>query len=304
MAFILSTDSLPASSRAVLERWEIGNIDSEDDIAKATVLLTWSGWLSKGQVSKMKALQAIQVLSAGVDDVPFSLIPDNVRVFSNAGAYSTAVSEHAWALVLALAKETSSKDPQSYVLSGKTLAVIGCGGIGSRVAAVGRAFNMRVIGLSRSFESPEYFEEKYESLTSDLSTVLKIADVIVLALPLNKSSMNLLTYEKLMEAKNTVMIVNIARAELMEEKVMQRFLVERPRARFATDVFWRKNGKENFDSNLFKLNNFLGTKHRAGSGSNSELRDAAMLAAANNVRKFLETGKASNEVRREDYLKK
>ncbi|WP_243671613.1 hypothetical protein [Vulcanisaeta sp. JCM 16161] len=46
----------------------------------------------------------IQTFSAGVDHLPFTAIPDNVEIYSNAGAYSIPVAEHAWAMILTLAK--------------------------------------------------------------------------------------------------------------------------------------------------------------------------------------------------------
>ncbi len=300
---MISTEPLPARASNLLSRWELKEVNySDEDLNKATVLMTWPSKLSDRALSKMKQLDAIQLFSAGVDDVPFGLISSKVRLFSNAGAYSNAVSEHAWALILASAKGVGRRDkPEAYSLSGRKLAVLGCGGIGSRIGAIGKAFNMNTIGLSRSYHNPEYFDEKYYSLETDIDKVMKIADVLVLALPVNRFSLSLLTHERLRETKTNVTIVNIARAELIDEKGMYRFLVERPDARFATDVFWRSNGRENFDSVFWKLQNFVGTEHRAGFGANQESKDAAMLAAAENARRFLETGNALNEIKSEDY---
>ena len=106
---------------------------------------------------------------------------------------------------------------EAYSLSGKKLAVLGCGGIGSRVAAIGKAFNTNTAGLSRSYRNPEYFDEKYYSLEADIDKVVRAADVLVLA-PINRFSLKLLTYERLRETRPNILIVNIARAELMDEK--------------------------------------------------------------------------------------
>ena len=304
MAKVISTELLPAAASTLLSRWEIKEANySDEDLNKATVLMTWPSKLSDSVLSKMKSLKAIQLFSAGVDDVPFGLIPSKIRLYSNAGGYSEAVSEHAWALILASAKGVGRRDKlEAYNLSGRKLAVLGCGGIGSRVAAIGKVFNMNTAGLSRSYRNPEYFDEKYYSLETDIDKVVRATDVLVLALPVNRFSLKLLTYERMRDTRTNVIIVNIARAELMDEKGMYRFLLERPDARFATDVFWRNNGRENFDTSFWKLQNFIGTEHRAGFGANQESKEAAMFAAAENVRRFLETENAMNEIKREDYI--
>lgn len=304
MAKVVSTEPLPARASTLLSKWELKEANYYDaELANATVLMTWPSKLSALALSMMRKLEAIQFFSAGVDDVPFGLIPSKIRMFSNAGAYSDTVSEHAWALILASAKSIGRKDkPEAYGLSGKKLAVLGCGGIGSRIGAIGKAFDMKTIGLSRSYNSPECFDEKYYSLETDIEKVVRAADVLVLALPFNRFSLKLLTYERLRQTRPNVIIVNIARAELMDEKGMYRFLVERSEARFATDVFWRNNGRENFDSAFWKLQNFVGTQHRAGFGANLESKEVAMFAAAENVKRLVETGNTMNEIKREDYV--
>ena len=183
----------------------------------------------------------------------------------------------------------------------KELVVLGCGGVGSEVARIGRGFEMHVIGLSRSFSYPERFDEKYYAL-DQLEPVLKVADVLVSALPLNRFTENLLDYGKLTETKKELIMVNVGRAEVLDQDGIFKILRERSSTRFGTDVFWRKDGKEIFESKLWELGNFIGSKHTAGVNANKAVRDEAMRFATENVRSYIETGDARNEIRRDDYL--
>ncbi|BBD73715.1 3-phosphoglycerate dehydrogenase [Sulfodiicoccus acidiphilus] len=297
---IVSTLRLPEQCMQLLK----GNQIIEGDLSEvsdADVLMGWPNELSSIVRSSSK-LKAIQTFSAGVEALDFRAVPESVKVFSNAGAYAVPVAEHAWALVLALAKRVGRKDRgESYVVTGKTLLVLGAGGIGSEVARIGKAaFSMITIGISRSFKRPEFFDERYPY--TEVDNHLGRADVIVNALPLTRQTEGFLNWERLSKVKEKSIIVNVGRGETVERDALVRLLMERPTVRFGTDVFWRKDGEENFQDPLWEAENFTGTPHTAGGYANREVLEHAKLAACENVRRFVETGRAENEVRREDYL--
>lgn len=299
---IVSLEKLPKRALDVLSEWEVRDTHPDDkDLERAEILLTWPNKASKEVLNKTKKLRAIQFLSAGVDDVDYSAIPRMARLFSNTDAFSVPVGEHAWALLLALAKNTCRREKaESRGLSRKTLVVLGCGGIGSEVAKKARAFDMRVLGLSRSFRNPEFFDEKHYEL-SHLDTLLASADAVICTLPANKFTIGILNYEKLINAKTTCIMVNVSRAEIFDKEGIMKLLKERPETRFGTDVFWRKDGRENFESKLWELNNFVGTRHRAGASGSAEVFENALVLAAENVALFLKTGNSKNEIRASDY---
>jgi D-3-phosphoglycerate dehydrogenase / 2-oxoglutarate reductase len=89
---------------------------------------------------------------------------------------------------------------------------------------------------------------------------------------------------------------------VINEEDMIDTLEENPEVRFGTDVFWRKDGKENFDSKLWSFSNFMGTWHTAGAGASLEVKDLAAEIAVKNLRSYLLTGEAQNEVNRQDYI--
>src|SRR5437867_6052010 len=100
---------------------------------------------------RMARLRLLQTVAAGVDHLPFDRIPAGVTVCSNAGAHRLSIAEHAMALLLAAAKNVvrhteavrAGRFPQDLMgksVRGKTLGVIGLGGIGGEGArlATGR----------------------------------------------------------------------------------------------------------------------------------------------------------------------
>jgi D-3-phosphoglycerate dehydrogenase / 2-oxoglutarate reductase len=300
---IVSADRLSERCAELLSPFGLKN-GSEDrnDLRQAKILLGARGSIKRSLRTGMPNLEVIQTFTAGVDDLPFEMIPSNVKIFSNAGVYSQSVSEHALALLLALSKNVNRKDPTvSYGLKDKTLVVLGCGGIGSTVAAMARdAFRCRIIGLSRSFKFPGHFDERVG--VDQLGYAVASADILISALPLNKFTRDLLRYDDLSKAKKNSILVNVGRAEAMNESDIYRLLVENPGIRFGTDVFWFVGEKENFDSKLWGLPNFMGTMHRAGGHASPEVMEHAMEVAAQNVRNYIQTGNVRNLVRRDDYV--
>ncbi|ARM75241.1 2-hydroxyacid dehydrogenase [Acidianus manzaensis] len=294
---VVSTEKLPEKAKEILN---VNDENIEDDLKDAEGLLTWP--FKAGQyIQRMPNLKVIQTFSAGVDDFPFHLLPPGVKLFSNAGAYSLPVAEHAFSLILTLAKGINKemKRIESYQLTGKTIVILGAGGIGSEVARIAKnGFMMKTVGVSRSFKQ-DVFDEKYS--ISEIDRVISYGDVIVDSLPLNKETRGILNYERLAKMKEKSILVNVGRAETIVEEDIIRILKERPDIRFGTDVFWR-NQKENFESPLWKMENFAGSLHTAGGYASKEVLENAMIRACRNLANYIKEGKAENEVRISDYI--
>jgi D-3-phosphoglycerate dehydrogenase len=158
---------------------------------------------------------------------------------------------------------------------------------------------MSVIGVSRSFKRPELFEEKHS--IEALGEVIGRADLIVDALPLTRLTRSVFDLGVLMKAKPTAVLVNIGRGETVDEDSLKTWLKERLESRYATDVFWKRQGREVFDSDIWEFENFGGTMHTA-SAQDREAIAYAQVAAAENVVRFLKTGSAHNKVDIAEYL--
>ncbi len=300
-AGIFVTDVLPDEARAVLSGFDLFEREADDAaLARCEVLMAWPGRVTPELLRKMGSLRMVQSMAAGVDALDFSSLRPGVEVFSNAGAFTENVGEHAWGILLGAAKGVHSRRQRVVprALRMKTLLVVGCGAIGSEVARLSRSLGMKTVGLSRSFASPEQFDERRP--LSDLGEVIGSADAIVIALPLTRSTRGLFGAETLARAKETVVIANVGRGELVDEAAMMGWLRSRPESRYVTDVFWKENGKEDFESPAWGMSNFSGTLHVAGTPVGENLLKAK-LAAATNVRRFLDTGSARNRTDPSEY---
>jgi D-3-phosphoglycerate dehydrogenase / 2-oxoglutarate reductase len=301
---IFVTDWLPEEARRILTGFEVHEKDANDDfLAECQALVCWPSRATPELLRKMNRVRMVQTMSAGVDGFAFSSLPPGAQVYSNAGAFSDTVAEHAWGLLLGIAKGIHLRKEKSTprALRGKTLLVIGAGGIGSEVARLSKSLGMRTIGASRTFKASGLFDESHpiSSLREDVAA----ADAIVITLPLTKATRGMVSYELLSKAKENVIMVNVGRGETVDEEGLIRWLKERPESRFATDVFWKEGGKEVFTTRAWDLPNFAGTFHNSGTPVGEDLK-GAKIAAAENVRLFFESGKALNRVEIREYFQK
>lgn len=301
---IYSTDALHEKTRRLLSEYGLSEATADPPtLGGCEILVAWPRRVKRELLAPMARLRMIQTLSAGVDGMDFGAIAPGVKVYSNAGAYTEQVAEAAWGLILGVAKGLNVRNKQVVprILRGKTLLVLGCGAIGSEVARFGRAaFAMKTVGVSRSFRHPEYFDLMYSP--DETASALTSADVIVDALPLTNETRSFLGYDLLKLSRQNVIIANVGRGETIDLESMSRFLAEREDARFATDVFWKTGGRENFDVPLWNLPNFAGTLHTGGGVGNEEALEGAEISAAENVVRFIKTGAAENAVMLKDYV--
>lgn len=299
---VFVTDSLPDEARHILSTFEVYENEANDGVlSKCQALICWPSRAKPMLLQKMNGLEMVQTMSAGVDALDFSSLPPGVQVFSNAGAFTDAVAEHAWGLLLGIAKGIHLRNVKvpPRALRGKTLLVVGAGGIGSEVARLSKSIGMKTIGVSRSFKTGDTFDEKHSVslLPQDVTT----ADAIVVTLPLTNTTRGMINYELLAKAKENVIVVNVGRGETVDEKGVIKWLEERPESRYATDVFWKDGGKEVFNTKAWDLPNFAGTLHNSATPIGEDLK-GPMVAAARNVRRFFKSGDALNRVNASEYL--
>ena len=128
-----------------------------------------------------------------------------------------------WALVL------------GYVLRGKTLGILGLGKIGSEMAAIGRAFGMKIIAWGPTLTTER--ASKSQATYLPLDVLLQQADVVSVHLALSEQSRNLLTEDRLRLMKQSAYLINTARGAIVDEKALVKILRERTIAGAGLDVF-------------------------------------------------------------------
>ncbi len=276
----------------------------------------WPSFLTPENLSRMTKLRLIQSILAGVNHIPFAQLDKKVVVCSNAGAYSDEVAEYAWALLLSAAKRivdfhNAVKTEQwtlRRTLGGKevtileegTLGILGYGGIGSAVAQIGKGFRVKIYAFSRKL----FREKGVRSFqgAKGLLTVLAESDAVIVSLPLTELTSKIIDAEKLATMKKDAILVNIARGELVDETALYEHLKANPDFRYATDVWWYREGKESLKTThpFFELPNFIGTPHV--SGPSGLATGKPVKFAAENVARFLRGLKPRNIVNPAEYL--
>ena len=186
-----------------------------------------------------------------------------IHVHTIKGYGDTAVAEHTIALMFAAARDVARMDrevragiwtPQEGVqLLGKTLGVIGLGGIGSEVARIGKGMGMEVIGWNRT--------RRAGVPLADLDTLLARADVVSLNLVLNDETRNFLNKERIARMKPGAILVNTARGALVDEAALIAALQSGHIRHAGLDVFHAEPLKS--DHPLAKLPNVTLTSHAA-----------------------------------------
>ncbi|MEM1733839.1 MAG: 2-hydroxyacid dehydrogenase [Pyrobaculum sp.] len=258
------------------------------------------------ELSKMPRLKFIQVVTAGLDHLPWEYIPPHVAVAGNAGSNADAVVEFALALLLAPYKKVLqynermkrgeyTKPLSIPLLTKRKVAVLGMGEIGARVARVLATLGAEVWGFARRFrEGPWRF-------TNNLGEALEGAHAAVCALPLNKYTRGLVRYEHLALMSKDAVFVNVGRAEVVDREGLLRLLKERPGFIYASDVWW---GRADFtkDEEFYKLPNVVATPWVAGGYGSEEVWRKMVEDAVDNLIKWAAGGEVRNLARREDYI--
>ena len=144
------------------------------------------------------------------------------------GSSATATVELTWALILAAVRHVPREDTamragawQQTVggdLHGATLGVIGLGRIGSRVAAIGRAFGMDVVAWSENLTAERAAEAGARRVERD--ELLATADVVTIHLLLSKRTRGLIGADDLALMKHTAVLVNTSRGPIVDEAAL------------------------------------------------------------------------------------
>jgi phosphoglycerate dehydrogenase-like enzyme len=266
---------VPAATDGGYELVRLPSVEEQRKRDVEVLLVYASGLINRRLFDELPNLRLIQSMSAGVDFIDFDSIPERVLVCSNAGAYKEPIAEHVFAMILFFAKNlirnhdrlrdgTLESSTDGVFLGGKTIGVIGAGGIGQSVARVAKAFQMRTLGINTSGRPAPYFDSVWGM--ERLEDLLRESDFVVVALPLTVQTRGLIDKKRLDVMKEDATLVNVARGAIIVESDLYAHLKENPRFKAALDVWWRYPGKgERFslDHPFFELGNFLATPHNA-----------------------------------------
>jgi D-3-phosphoglycerate dehydrogenase / 2-oxoglutarate reductase len=145
-----------------------------------------------------------------------------IRVHTIKGYGDTAVAEHAIALMVAASRDVARMDREirsgTWVpregtqLTGKTLGIIGLGGIGREVARIGHGLGMKLLAYNRSPQP--------DTQLAPLDEVLTRSDVVSLHLVLNDDTRGFLGAAQIARMKPGAILINTARGALVDEQAL------------------------------------------------------------------------------------
>jgi D-3-phosphoglycerate dehydrogenase len=195
----------------------------------AGILLGWD--IAPEVMRKATGLKVISYLGTGVAKfVDLGLARElGITVCNVPGYGDNAVAEHTLALLLAVVRKVALLDRQMHTglwkepspameLRGKTIGLIGLGGISARMAAIARGVGMKVLVWTRK-PSPERAAAHGVRFV-ELDALLRESDVVSLHLALTPETRQLLGTRQLDQMKPGAVIVNTARAELVDEAAL------------------------------------------------------------------------------------
>jgi len=274
----------------------------------------WKTDISEEAFELMEKLEVVQALAAGVDFLPFEkFVGKPITVYSNAGAYSVQTAEHAFALMLAAAKNIIMHDDkmrrgifdqteEGMVLDGSIIGIVGFGGIGKEVSRMARAFGMKTYAINTTGKSDAPFD--FLGTIESLRHVLEVSDFVVLSVPFTVKTRHLIKKDELEIMKRTGVLVNVARGYVVKQDDLYAHLKANPQFKYATDVWWRYPASRGdpiiWEYPFNELDNFIATPHIGGHVPGSEEKVAPH--AVENIVRILTGQRPWNIERKGDYV--
>lgn len=254
---------------------------------KAEALIEFAGGRHKlitalEQIDEMilTALPQLEVISkygVGTDMLDKqALIRHGIRLGWTGGVNKRSVAELSITFMLSILRNIPQsnhnvrndtwKSHKGKQLTGRTVGIIGCGHIGKDLTTILLAFNCKV--LVHDIQTfPEFYKSsKIEPV--ELEELLRRSDIVTLHVPLDSSTRNILSAERLKLMKPGAVLINTARGGLVDEKALKQRLINGDLAGAGFDVFATEPPQ---DIELLHLPNFLGTPHIGGSSEEAIL---------------------------------
>jgi phosphoglycerate dehydrogenase-like enzyme len=250
-------------------------------------------------------LRLVQVPGAGIDRIDRAAMPAGA-LLANVYGHETGIAEYTIGAMLALTREFSRLDaalrhgdwlsqwaadgpipPVWPELAGRTIGILGYGRIGRAIARRARAFDMTVCAIRRHLQQSSDEEVALLGGPDVMDEVLQRADHVVIAMPATAETKGAIGSREFGLMKSTAFLINVARADIVDEAALYEALSLRTIAGAALDVWYRyphQTGPTMPATWPFhELPNVLMTPHV--SGWTDGMLDARAKAIAENIRR-------------------
>lgn len=212
----------------------------------ADIFIIANSPLTADVINAAPNLKLISVGFTGVDHVDMGLCAEKGITVCNSQGYATdSTAELAVGLMLACLRNIVPYDDvvrdggtlagyTHNTLKGKTVGIIGTGAIGTRVAAITKAFGCKIIGYSRS-PRPDALSLGLEY--KDIDRVFAESDIVTLHAPLTAETKGLASKQRIDSMKETAILINCSRGPLVDSQALADALNEGRIAKAGIDVF-------------------------------------------------------------------
>jgi D-3-phosphoglycerate dehydrogenase len=229
----------------------------------------------QAEMDASPTMEVVARIGVGYDavEVP-ALTVRRVPLMVAGTANSTSVAEHAFHLMMALAKRTPALDAMvrngtwadrhgglPMELSGKTVLIVGFGRIGTRSARRCRGFDMNVL-IYDPYVAAEQITAAGCERVADLDAALARADFVSIHCPKNQETVGMFNAARLARMKRGAFIVNTARGGIIDEPALHAALTSGHLAGAGLDVFEAEPTPVN--NTLLRLDKVITSPHMAG----------------------------------------
>ena len=261
---------------------------------------------TKEMAQKADSLKLIQSVGAGYENIDLSVVPPGCKV-AIVYEHERAIAEWVVMAMIALNRKLLKADRNlrqsnwelSYFrseyspeLAGQTLGIIGLGRIGRQTAVFARSLGMKIISATRTIPTSEETQQMGLAFVrgiDGLSKVLSESDFVLLSIPLTETTRGLIGTGESTLMKPTAHLINVGRAEIVDEGALYNALKEKHIKGAALDVWYHE--PQNADDNpvpadypFWELDNVLMTPHL--SALTTGMLQRRMVSCALNIDRF------------------
>lgn len=247
--------------------------------------------LNSDIINNMQKCRVIANYAVGYNNIDMNAaVKKNIVVTNTPDILTDATADIALGLLLTCARriieaEKYMRDKKftgwkpellcGFDLKNKNFGIIGAGRIGTAAAVRAKAFGCHILYYSRSRNKD--LEQQTGAVKKELDELLKESDFVSIHIPLTPETHHLLNREKLNLLKKEAILINTARGEIVDEKVLIELLKEKKIFCAGFDVY---EGEPEINPELYNLSNAVLLPH-IGSATIETRRDMAILCAQN-----------------------
>lgn len=226
---------------------------------------------TKKVLIKAKNLKVISKWGTGLDSIDLDYAKKiGIKVYNSPGGFTAGVAQLAIAMLLAISRNIINTHNemrkgewpklQGFLLSGRTLGIIGYGNIGQKISEMISGFKMKVVFNDKKNISNKILK-KNKVFFLNKKKLIETSDIIILCVDLNKSSKNLINKKDFFLMKKNVIIINISRGQVINQKALLNALKNKKVYAAGLDVFENEPLEKN--NKLFKYKNCIFSSHNA-----------------------------------------